>query len=272
VSGAEYSLEQFCADLDGAYRTGDAQSFWACEPFVTRFVQADLVQALVNERLRQLIDDPRRDQDFQIKEVVLRRSERWTLSVSLFDLPHRYVHALPYLSFCAPVGQALKAYVYRLPSSYRNELFDPAVQLEPVGPVATEPGQVLRLDSDSFAYDFQIPRPICVLRVNTAALRPLEWLFSKTTLQAWQANDADLAHTQLRVAATVLGKIAHQSSIEPLKQLATHPHHAVRWSAIQNLGRLSRSEALVKIKEAVNDPHPHVRRAAQKTLDQLNKR
>ncbi|MGH6629313.1 MAG: HEAT repeat domain-containing protein, partial [Burkholderiales bacterium] len=125
---------------------------------------------------------------------------------------------------------------------------------------------------DQYAYDFQVPQPIPVLRFASASLRPMEWLFSKNTLQAWQANDADLSSTQLRVAAYVLGKLAHHSSVGPLRQLASHPHHAVRWAAIQNLGRLSRSEALLKIREAVNDPHPHVRRAAQKTLDQLERK
>lgn len=267
----DYSLDRFSSDFDGTYRTGNSESFWACEPFVARVLKEKLLEGMVIERLRSLLHDPRAEQDVQIKEIMLHRCQRWNISISLFDLPHRYIHALPYLSFYSPVGQALKGYVYRLPSTYRNELFDPSVQLEPVGPVAVEPGQILRLDTDRFAYDFQIPRPVCIVRVNTTAVRPLEWLFSKTTLQAWQANDADLSFTQLRIAAMVLGKIAHQSSIEPLKQLANHGHHAVRWAAIQNLGRLSRSEALEKVREAVNDQHPHVRRAAQKTLAAMNR-
>lgn len=268
----DYSLERFSSDFDGTYKAGDSGSFWTCEPYVAHVLQGNLLQSLINERLRSLLDDPRTEQDVQIKEVMLHRSQRWNVSISFFDLPHRYIHALPYLSFYSPVGQTLKGYIYRLPETYRNELFDPSVQLEPVGPLAVEPGQILRLDTDRFAYDFQITRPICIVRVNTTAIRPLEWLFSKTTLQAWQANDADLFFTQLRIAAMVLGKIAHQSSIEPLKQLSNHDHHAVRWAAIQNLGRLSRSEALEKVREAVNDQHPHVRRAAQKTLAAMNRR
>lgn len=270
ISG--YSLRQFSSDLDSTYRVGEPESFWDCEPFMARLVKNNLLQVLINERLRMLLGTPRADQEVQIKEIVLHRTEHWSLSICLFDLPHRYIHALPYRSFWSPIGQTLKAYVYRLPESFLNEVFDPSVQLEPSGPVTVEPSGILRFDSDRFAYDVQVPRPMCVLRLSTIAVRPLEWLFSKTTLQAWQANDADLAFTQLRVAATVLGKIAHQSSIEPLKQLAAHKHYAVRWAAIQNLGRVSRSEALLKIREAVNDDHPHVRRAAQKTLDVLNRR
>ena len=268
----EYTLSQFTSDLDSTYRSGDADSFWGCEPLMARFLKSGALAALINERLLSMLSDPRTEQEVQIKEVILQRLERWTLSICLFDLPHRYIHAIPYRSFYSPIGQALKAYVYRLPVNYRNDVFDPAIQLEPSGPVTVESHRILRIDSDHFAYDIQVPRPISVLRLSTTAVRPLEWLFSKTTLQAWQANDADLAYTQLRVAATVLGKIAHQSSIQPLKRLAEHKHYAVRWAAIQNLGRVSRSEALLKIREAVNDEHPHVRRAAVKTLDGLNRR
>ena len=67
----------------------------------------------------------------------------------------------------------------------------------------------------------------------------------------------------------VFGKFAHQSSLEPLKLLTGHPHHAVRWAAIQNLGRLSRAEALAALEAASHDPHPHIQRAARKTLGQV---
>ena len=72
-----------------------------------------------------------------------------------------------------------------------------------------------------------------------------------------------------RDEATILGRLAHQSSLEALEQLTSHGHHAVRWAAVQNIGRLSRSVALVKLEQALDDPHPHVRRAAAKSLQQL---
>ena len=71
-------------------------------------------------------------------------------------------------------------------------------------------------------------------------------------------------------AAPMLRGLANQSSLEPLEQLSSHPHHAVRWAAIQNIGRLSRRAAMPKLEQAVNDPHPHVRRAATNMLQQAN--
>ncbi|MGH2359559.1 MAG: HEAT repeat domain-containing protein, partial [bacterium] len=254
------------------YRATEPETFWSCEEPLGRLLAGGAVADWMNQQLQSLIANPQRVGDWSAAEAVLHRGNGWTASVAIFDSPRRFIHALPFLAFYAPLGAELVGGRYRLPEGFRNDVFDPNLRLEPAGTVRAGDREVLRLETDQYAYDFQLPRPLPVLRFASASLRPLEWLFSKNTLQAWQANDADLSSTQLRVAAYVLGKIAHHSSIGPLRRLAAHPHHAVRWSAIQNLGRLSRSEALAKIREAVNDPHPHVRRAAQKTLDQLDRR
>lgn len=258
---AEYVRGKFDPERPG--------TFWECELGLIRLVEEGYISAWINDGLRNLIADEHHLGDWLLNEVVLHRDSDCLLSVSLFDSPRRYIHVLPYFAVYLPLNAALACDRYCLPPSYRNDVFDPSLRLEPAGIISVPPRCPLRIESDQFAYDVKIPTPLAVLRFVTAPMRPLEWLFSKSTLQAWQANDADLSYTQLRVAAYVLGKIAHQSSIDPLRRLTEHPHHAVRWSAIQNLGRLNRSEALIKIREATRDPHPHVRRAAQKTLDRL---
>jgi hypothetical protein len=239
---------------------------------LTRLLAEGGLSEWVNEQLQLLAAEPQVTGDWTAVEVVLHRGTGWAVSVASFDTPRRFVHALPFLAIYAPLDSELIAARHRLPDAFRNDVFDPALRLEPAGTLKVVPGEMLRLETDRYAYDFQISQPLPVLRLVSASTRPLEWLFSKSTLQAWQANDAELSSTQLRVAAYVLGKIAHHSSVPALRKLANHPHHAVRWAAIQSLGRMSRSEALIKIREAVNDPHPHVRRAAQKTLDQLDRK
>lgn len=273
MSTSSYRLPDFAEDVRSTYSADKPESFWECESAVKRLLAGGSVSAWFNEQLTALRAEPELLGDWGAKEVILHRGPGWAVSVALFDTPRRYIHGLPYFAFYAPLaGASLAANRYKLPVGYRNEVFDPAVRLEPAGFANVEAGNVLPMRTDQFAYDFHVTVPVPVLRFATAPVRSLEWLFSKSTLQAWQANDATVTYTQLRVAASVLGKIAHQSSIGPLRRLASHPHHAVRWAAIQNLGRLSRSEALARIREAVNDPHPHVRRAAQKTLDQLERR
>lgn len=267
-----YNVADFVLDVQARLLLSQPETFWACEEYLRRFVGSGGMAQSFNDELRKLVSDETYLGSWLPNDVVLCKGSGWHLSVVLLDGPKRYIHALPFHAMYVPLVEPLSGDRYRLPPHYRNEVFDPAVRLEPDGTAGAARYEVISLHSDHYAYDFNVPQQQAVLRLATVPLRPLEWLFSKGTLQAWQANDADLGFTQLRVAAGVLGKIAHQSSIEPLRRLANHPHHAVRWAAIQNLGRLNRSEALAKIREAVSDPHPHVRRAAQKTLDALERR
>jgi hypothetical protein len=269
---SRYQVADFVRDVESRYNAAQPETFWLCEDVIGKLLAEGSLSDWINGQLGALLADPQFVGSWTATEAVLHQGSTWTLSVAIFDTPRRFVHALPRLALYAPLSAELVADRYRLPIGFRNDVFDPSMRLEPSGTVRAARGELLRLETDRYAYDFQLPQPLPVLRFVSASLRPLEWLFSKSTLQAWQANDAELSSTQLRVAAYVLGKIAHHSSIAPLRDLAKHPHHAVRWAAIQNLGRLSRSEALGKIREAVNDPHPHVRRAAQKTLDQLDRK
>lgn len=266
-----YRLTDFVREVETLYKAAEPESFWLCEDAVRRLLASAVLSDWINKELRSLSGDAQHLGDWSSTEAVVHRGKGWMLSISILDAPRRFIHALPFLAIYAPIGSDLTGTRYRLPN-VRNDVFDPGMRLEPAGVVLAQPRETLRLETGEYAYDFNVPRPVPFLRFATTPIRPLEWLFSKSTLQAWQANDAEVSFTQLRVAAYVLGKIAHHSSVGPLRDLAQHPHHAVRWAAIQNLGRLSRTEALAKIRDAINDPHPHVRRAAQKTLDQLDKR
>lgn len=262
----------FVQEVDSQYSTIEARTFWSCEPLLSRFLEQDVAERWLNEQLARLAHARSDAVAWQAKEAQVHRGEGWTLSLAILDTPRRFIHLAPFLAFYAPLNGELVVDRYKVPTGFRNDVFDPSVRLEPVDQLRVGPRQILRLDSSQYAYDFRIAEPVPVVRFASRSIQPLEWLFSKKTLQAWQANDADLYLTQLRVAAQVLGKIAHQSSLEPLTKLSFHSHHAVRWAAIQNLGRINRTAALSRIENAVSDAHPHVRRAAAKTLQHLASR
>ena len=263
-------VTDFLNEVRRRYRADAADSFWSCETAFRKLLACPFLHEVLNTELAKIRDFGQTPSAWVGNEFVLHRGGGFALSVSLFEAPQRYVHSLPYHAMYAPVGgPGLQCRTYRFPAKYRNAVFDPTLSLEPGYDSFVPIGGLLLLDCDSFAYDLKAEKATPVVKFMTSVVHPLEWLFSRNGLQAWQANDSDLTFTQLRVAADVLGRFAHQSSIEPLKNLARHPHHAVRWAAIQNLARLSRSEAVSRLREAVNDPHPHVQRAAQKTLQKL---
>lgn len=274
MSSQQDGVTRFLSEVQARFRPAEKlDSFWDCEPHLLELASGTALRERINDELRGMIQEEFRIGDWLPNEWVLKRGGGSVLSVMIIDTPRRYIHALPFLGLYAVLGDEPLIYDrYRLPSGYRNDVFDPSLCLEADGSGRTEPGQILRLESSLYAYDFHVIRPVTVLKFVTSPVRSLEWLFSKNNLKAWQANDADLSFTQLRVAADVLGKIAHQSSVPYLLQLTSYPHHAVRWSAVRNLARVDRNAALDKIRAATNDPHPHVRRAATKTLEQLQKK
>ncbi len=263
-------LTRFVAAVQPCIDRADPERFWQAKVAFGELLSGGYLQKAFNSELRQLLADPCHFSDWRPNEWVLHRGRGFALAVSVFDVARRYIHALPFYALYAPLAATPLVYRrYRLPAAYNNPVFDPGLVLTPAGGDTVPRGDLLALHTREYAYDFEITQPVLVLKLSTAPILPLEWLFHKETLQSWQANDADLTSTQLRVAADVLGKFAHQSSLAPLKLLTAHPHHAVRWTAIQNLGRLNRSEALLALQKACSDPHPHIQRAARKTLGQV---
>ena len=264
-----YRPADFIQQVQSQYSTVEERTFWACEPFLTRFLAENVAENWVKEQLGRLSATGGDQPSWQPKEIRVHKGEAWTLSLTVLEAPLRFIHAVPYLAFYASLRSDLVVDRYKLPAGFRSDVFDPNVRIELMDRVTVPPRQLLRLDNTQHAYDFQVSEPLPVLIFTSRCTQSLEWLFSKTTLQAWQANDADLQFTQLRVATNVLGKIAHQTSLDPLLKLSHHSHHAVRWAAIQNMGRINRTAALSRVRAALTDPHPHVRRAAEKTIEHM---
>jgi hypothetical protein len=268
---ADPDLARFVEQVDRNIGTDPPDSFWALEEDFRRLQHSGFLGALFNQQLRRIVGQPSHMGDWRPNQAMVHRGRGYAVSVWLFDKPRRYIHSTPFYGMYAPLGSESLYYdVYRLPAGYRNDVFDPALKLEPAGSGMTAPGGILLLQSDRYVYDFRIERPLPVLKFTSAAFHTLEWLFAKDTLQAFQANDSELISTQLRVTAYVLGRLGHPSSQEALQMLASHPHHAARWAGIQNLGRLDRDAALEKVRQTLDDPHPHLRNAAARTLRRLD--
>lgn len=263
-------IQEFVELVDRGFDRDHPESFWELEAAFQGLVCDACVAQLMNAELERLLANPSYMGEWRPNQLVVHRGRAFALSVWLFEASRQYVHSTPFFAMYAPVGsQTLNFTRYELPADYRNEVFNPANQIHSPSQGKVVPGQVLKLQSDRYVYDFQIETPVVVVKLTTSAFHSMEWLFNKETGYAWQANDSEITATQLRVAAYILGKLANPLSVEPLKQLATHPHHAVRWAAVQGLGRINRSAAVEKLQQSLTDPHPHIRRAAARTLAQL---
>jgi len=264
------SIQDFIETVDREFARERMESFWDLELPFRDFVRSGALALALDAELERTVANPSYMGQWRANQLVVHRGRGFALSVWLFESTRQYVHSMPFYGMYAPLGtQSLNFTRYELPADYRNDVFDPGKQIHSPSRGEVAPGEVLKLYSDRYVYDFQIDQPIVVAKLTCAAFQSMEWLFNKQTGYAWQANDSEINATQLRVAAYILGKLADPTSVEPLKQLTAHPNHAVRWAAVQALGRINRSAAVEKLQQALDDPHPHLRRAAAKTLSQL---
>ena len=273
MTDIERVIAEFVANVEQRFDLNNLDSFWDCEAIFRSLLDGDFAQNVVNAQLRHLASDPHYMGDWPESQIILYRGPGYALSLALLRSSRTYIHTTSFLAMYAPVsGSALSYDRYRFPSTYENAAFDPVISLEKDDSGRVEARELLKLYSHSYAYDFKIEQPLLVLKFTTAAFHVLEWLFHKDSLRPWQANDSTLVSTRLRVAAHLLGRLAHPSSVEALEFLASHPNPTVRWAGIQNLARVSPSEATIRLNRAVDDPHPHVRRAAVKSLMQRQKK
>lgn len=273
MTDIKQKISDFTSLVGRRFDRDHMDSFWAFEPEFRQLVSEGFAAEVMNLQLGELAANPVHLGDWRPNQVILYRAPAIALALTLLEAPRQYIHAAPFYALYAPIGEFPLHYQrYRLPVNFRNEVFDPTMRLVADESGIVNPGEVLQLHSDQYAYDFVINQPQLVVKLTTSAFQTQEWLFNRGNLTAWQASDSELAATQLRVSAYTLGRLAHISSIEPLMAITDHTHHTVRWAAVQSLGRLSRSKAMEALEKAVRDPHPHVARAAAKTLNALKQK
>lgn len=258
----------FAEQIGMRYEAARPESFWTCAPLFRHLLDPQFAESVINAALQAIVDDPNHVATADEQTMRLAQGSGWTLSLRLLTRPRRYIHTCPCHALVAPVsGRVLVVDRYELPAGYRNAVFDPAQKLSRAGSLEVLPGEWLELHADGPVHDCRVDAPLMILMLETAPVETLEWRFSKDSLHAWQYADADPQSTDLKTAAWLAGRLAHQTSLKPLKALAAHDNPGVRWAAIQGVGRLSRSEARKLLMLALDDPHPQLRRSAKLALD-----
>lgn len=269
--GQNSLVTAFAEEVGKRYLPAHPASFWACEPLFRHLLDPQFAESVINHALRAMVDDPCHTGAGGGHALVLAQTPAWHLTLHLLVQPRRYLHGNASDALVAPLsGQPLAVDLYQLPSGFRNAVFDPGCKLDRAGSRTIASGDLLALQADGLIHDYRIDAPLLLLIFETAPRAVLEWRFSRDTLHAWQFVEADRQISDLKAAAWLAGRLAHQTSLKPLKALTRHEDPGVRWAALQSIGRLSRSEVRKLLAKALDDPHPTVRRAAKQALERGN--
>jgi hypothetical protein len=266
------ALADLISSLDETFASGQFELGPHCQDAFSVFAQIPGIGAeLINRELSRLVSRPPTMGDWRPGEVIVHADPRYTLSMVLRERARPFIHSSPAYELQAiisPLKTAIHYTYWRFPEGYRNDTFDPDLRLIEVSTGALNQGEVARIGPEQ-VFDLAVNQPVALLRLTSAPVNQLEWLFSREGLRAWKASDARLRDTQARIAALSLGRLATRACLEPLVALTAHPHHAVRWTAVQGIGRLSRAIAIEHLKVAATDRHPHVRQAAARALERI---
>lgn len=250
---------------------GSLDRFWSLKDEFRTFASSGFPVSWVNWHLAELLSKPADAGLWFWPQIDIQQINGLTIAVRVISDQQPLQSSSEEAMYVPISRQSLHCDVYRLPA-HTNEVFDPRLQLTLAGRVTTRPGEVLLAERDT-VYDFQASSEtspvVTVVLITPFALR-LKWMFDRITLKALRATDADVIDMQLRAASDVLGSLRDPSSLEVLEWLSTHRHHAVRWSAIQNVARIKAGSAQPLLERALEDPHPLVRDAAARTLRKLN--
>lgn len=261
-------LQQFGADVDAWLDSAAGGAVLPdLIPIFVRLLNASASVAAINDELKKLNADPCYVGRWHHRQLPLLSSHRWTLSIAVLERTPQLIHSSPRPQLRALLNDADVTHQrFALPDSYRNDCFVPGLRLHRLESGPLRPRHCIAMGPGSIVDDFVVSQPAVFLQLSLSCRETVEWLFSRQHLAAERANDADIETTQQRVAAYVLGQLGDARSLPALQQLCIHPHHAVRWAAIEALARLRPEQALSALQAAAGDPHPHIRAAARASL------
>ena len=96
---------------------------------------------------------------------------------------------------------------------------------------------------------------------------PVSLIFSAADHTLRYQNPSDETDSRLQLCMAILVKLNYVDAIPTLKTFLKHPHHFIRWYAMQQILALDALQVLQELADmAVTDPHPEVKLAAKQTL------
>lgn len=164
---------------------------------------------------------------------------------------------------------------HAFPAGLRRDVFDRNLILSEGSRETIAPLQSTTLACASDIPEYIIPAATVLVQLSPKVYAPLVWVFDRPTRSALMCSSSYEAPVRNQAVAEALQYLAMESSapVEPfltaLNQLATNPHHYVRWRALQSLCAIDFDFAKPYLLKACEDEHPTVAHAARKAAQRL---
>jgi hypothetical protein len=266
-------IREFIEACERIMQSASDTHFFDCRGLFESLVGSDIISNQLNILLRKSVTEGGENELLiSGNSILLYSSENISLSLTRVQKQPGYLYLHPSHIMGSVVGRGmLRVRRYIVTPEADIDSFSPEHRLAPLDQFDVQQGAVFTRDGRKQAIDFEpINGSVMILRLLSRRLGNLEWSFERESLRAWNAMLVDPTSSLLCSVMDVVGSLRTESSIEPLRRLTAHPHHVVRWRAVQTLASLSSREALPFIESMINDPHSQIRVAAHKTLSRYN--
>lgn len=269
------SLATLVARIESSIAAG--QRDWAAEcggAFGGFLREAPSVAASkLNEILRAIdADGAFQSAGWDFRQLVLAEGKSWVLLCSLFEEPLEHIYSSPVQALVGVLGPAtLVCDRYRLPPTHRPAVLDTNETLSFEGTSAIRPFEYFVLDGATRTYDFHAFEPTLLVRLFLPRSDALHHIYDRATLHPWLAQAGDPASTQIVCLLQALALLGDMSSVAHVDKASRHPHHFVRWAAIQAMSCIDAARAGEQVRAALGDEHPDIQDAARRSVEILDR-
>lgn len=264
-------LEDFCRLADDVVREGGKLTCLSSS-FGSLARSIDWVEQLLENEVARILAEPTyTGKNWEPNTLTVASGRGWTLKIGALNRVPDFIYSSPYdILLSVIAGGSLRVSHYLLSEGVDGCSSSENRSIKFLRQEILPEGRILEVDGAVAAVDvLPAETPSLTLKFSTAPKRPLQWAFSRDSLQATQAIAADPVDSELIVLFGALAAMGGGASATQLIKMTEHPTHFVRWAAVKALARVSPQTAINMLDRFLSDEHPHIRNAARGTIDRM---
>ncbi len=250
-------------------------SLRGCEDQFRQVIESGEISNLLADRVKTLAENEIESTARALRSVsrdllVLHRDSNVIVSLKLYFRKSTPIHFRPCDAMYGVVGAGRLAVArFDVRHCCEEDAPDASATLKPASVGEVVAGEVLRKSAnEALALTPCASAPVAVLRLVATRAPLYELTFDRTSLACRGVVSLDAAAASGSALADAAGALRLAGAAPTLRRLVeTHPSHALRWRAVQNLARIDPVLANELLERLCDDPHPRIRVAAASHLE-----
>lgn len=233
--------------------------------FLHEFVNGGSIKSLLHDIVAAIVEKPSSANLLTVGNdfLLLAATPGYTLHLRVIEGKAPALYSTSAGAFlCLPDDSPARLDIYRIEGEPDLAHFRERVPLRLVESGSCAGRLVRQLKSEPLVYDFHSPCPAVLLKLTLLPPAELVWVFDRASLASSYSMLSRVGMSGLVMLCKMIAAVRERRAIPWLIELARHPSHVVRWSAIQAIARLDGALGVEHLLEARDDEHPSIRVSA----------